>query len=400
MSTPAFEFGAAPGSRGARLDSGMTNSGPLLALLHHSFGPYHVARARSLCTLYPGRVRLIRLAKSESPRAWEVNTGDLEIETVVAGVLDEASSSEVAAGLDRVLGQVRPDVLAVAGYGDANMRHATRAARRLGARTILMSDSQARDWPRKWWRERLKRRWVSRHFDAAFVSGASAASYVESLGIPAHRIWRGYDVVDNRYFATQANAAREDVDRLRESWGLPRNFFLFVGRFIPEKNLPRLIDGFRAVAQRPSCQDWGLVLVGSGPLEEALRAQAAALGGRVHFLGFQQADKLPSLYALASALVLPSVSESWGLTANEAMACGLPVIVSSQCGCAADLVFPGVNGFIVDPRRADSLAAALDGVASDPIRRHRYGVESTRIIQSFSTETWSQALMDCAGALS
>jgi glycosyltransferase involved in cell wall biosynthesis len=374
----------------------MANSEPSLALLHHSFGPYHVARARSLARLYPGRVRFLRLAKSESPRAWVADAEDLDFETAVEGVLEAAPASQVIAGLERILDRVKPDVLAIAGYGDANMRHAARWARRHGTRTIMLSDSQARDWPRKRWREWLKRRWVSRHFDAAFVSGASAAFYAESLGIPAHRIWRGYDVVDNDYFSARVADARADADRARRELGLPERFFLFVGRFIPEKNLPRLITGFAAAARHVALQDWSLVMVGSGALEESIRAQAAPLGDRVRFQGFQQMDVLPSYYALASVVVLPSVSESWGLVVNEAMASGLPVILSAQCGCVADLVFPGVNGAVVDPQDPGSLARAMVSLAEDDDRRRNYGQASARLIHNFSLETWSRALTACS----
>lgn len=377
----------------------MASSEPLLALLHHSFGPYHVARARALARLYPGRVRFLRLARSESPRAWVADAEDLEFETAVEGVLDAAPRADVAAGLDRILERVKPDVLAIAGYGDPSMRHAARWARRRGTRTIMMSDSQFRDWPRRAWREWMKKRWVSRHFDAAFVSGASAAFYAESLGIPSHRIWRGYDVVDNEYFTTRAAAVRADAARVRENLGLPELFFLFVGRFIPEKNLPRLMEAFGSAARHAALRDWSLVMVGSGPLEEELRRQAAPLGARVRFLGFQQMEDLPSYYALASAVVLPSVSESWGLVVNEAMACGLPVILSGQCGCVADLVFPGVNGAVVDPQDPRSLADALIHLAGDGERRRQYGQVSARVIRNFSLETWSQALIGCSLAL-
>src|SRR6187549_2864899 len=120
----------------------MATSEPLLALLHHSFGPYHVARARALARLYPGRVRFLRLAKSESPRAWVADAEDLDFETAVGGVLEAASPAQVVAGLDRILERVKPDVLAIAGYGDASMRHAARWARARGIRTVMMSDSQ------------------------------------------------------------------------------------------------------------------------------------------------------------------------------------------------------------------------------------------------------------------
>jgi len=375
----------------------MAISEPTLALLHHSFGPYHVARARVLRQNFPGTVHFIQLAATESLRAWRAEGDDLTIETAAEGVLDAIPPATVAAGLERILDRINPGVIAIAGYGDTGMRHAAKWARRRGARAILLSDSQARDWPRWPWREWVKRRWVSRHFSAAFVSGAAAAAYVEALGIPGHRIWRGYDVVDNDHFAREAAAARTDPERLHAQLGLPAGpFFLYVGRLAPEKNLVRLIEAFSRASTEPTLDGWGLVLVGSGPLEEVLRRQAAPLGDRVRFAGFQQLDRLPGYYGLAAALVLPSLSEPWGLVVNEAMASGLPVIVSHQCGCAMDLVFPGVNGTIVDSEEPHGIAAALVEMAADADRRRAYGQASLRLIQNFSLDVWSRALIGCS----
>jgi len=126
-----------------------------------------------------------------------------------------------------------------------------------------------------------------------------------------------------------------------------------------------------------------------------VKRRAAPLGRRVRFCGFQQLDRLPAYYGLAQALVLPSVSESWGLAVNEAMASGLPVIVSRQCGCATDLVFPGLNGAIVDPYDPRDIARAIIEIASDRQRRLDYGAASCRIIETFSLDMWSKGLIGC-----
>ena len=300
----------------------MATTAPSLALLHHHFGPYHLARARVLGRVYPGAVHFLQLANTESARVWQIENEDLVVETAVPGVLDQLSRAQVETGLQAMLERIDPRVIAIAGYGDAGMRFAAAWARRRGRTAILLSDSQTRDLPRRRWREWLKRQWVSRHYRDAFVSGASAAAYVESLGIPRHRVWRGYDVVDNDHFDAGATAARADAEGTRRALQLPERFFLYVGRFSPEKNLSRLIAAFRDACVRPALAGWGLVLVGGGPMDAALRAEAAGHGDRVHFAGFQQLDRLPAYYGLAEALVLPSLSEPWGLVVNEALAAG------------------------------------------------------------------------------
>jgi 1,2-diacylglycerol 3-alpha-glucosyltransferase len=109
-----------------------------------------------------------------------------------------------------------------------------------------------------------------------------------------------------------------------------------------------------------------LVVCGDGDLRPRLHALARELGleQRVHWPGFVQYPDLPVYYALADAFILASTIEPWGLVVNEAMACGLPVLVSDRCGCAPDLVPEGQNGFTFKPR-----PAAAGGRGAGPAAR-------------------------------
>src|SRR5262249_59830905 len=100
---------------------------------------------------------------------------------------------------------------------------------------------------------------------------------------------------------------------------------------------------------------WKLVLLGEGEQRAKLEGLRDALGLRndVSMPGFKQYDELPAYYGLASAFVHTSTTEQWGLVVNEAMAAGLPVLVSERCGCGPDLVREGVNGFTFDPRQPE-----------------------------------------------
>jgi glycosyltransferase involved in cell wall biosynthesis len=145
-------------------------------------------------------------------------------------------------------------------------------------------------------------------------------------------------------------------------------------------------------------------LSGAGPQEGELRlkAEQAGLGSLVRFPGFQQYPDLPAWYGLAEALVLASESDQWGLVVNEAMAAGLPVIVSSRCGCAPDLVREGENGLVFDPGGPSSIAEALGAVAQmDAPRRAAMGARSRQLIAAFSPEDFAlglRAAIDCAFA--
>jgi len=370
-----------------------------LALIHHQYGPYHIARARRLVETFPGRVTLIQLATSEKIRDWRGDPSGLPLETVASGMLESLPDQVVADGLAAVLARVSPSCLVISGYAHPAMRRAATWAKEERRKAILISDSQARDLRRNPLKELAKRLWVSRHFDAAFVSGATAAAYVESLGIPPHRIWRGYDVVDNQHFASRADQVRARATALRSELGLPPKFLLYVGRFAPEKNLSRLLAAFASLVAREPQRDHRLVMVGSGPEETSLKAQAAPLADRVLFPGFKQADELPSYYGLAEAFLLPSLIEPWGLVINEAMASGLPIVASSQCGAVPDLVFPGLNGAVVNPHDVDDMRRALSWVMEDEPRRRAMGAASSRLIETFSIDNWCRALATSAVAL-
>jgi glycosyltransferase involved in cell wall biosynthesis len=139
-----------------------------------------------------------------------------------------------------------------------------------------------------------------------------------------------------------------------------------------------------------------LVIVGSGPWEQRLKkiAQSKNLKG-ICWPGFKQVDELPAYYALASCFVLPSVSEPWGLVVNEAMACGLPVLVSDRCGAAGDLVFPGINGYVFDPFDAAGLARLMQCMSAGELNRKEMGQASKRLVANYTPETWAIALADC-----
>jgi glycosyltransferase involved in cell wall biosynthesis len=264
---------------------------------------------------------------------------------------EEVPRAELEALLDTCLAQgPQPSAVAVPGWASPGARALLRWAVRHGIPAILMSDSTEADAPRHWPKELAKRQ-LLRFFRAAFVAGAPQARYLEGLGFASERIFRGYDVVDNAHFAAGAKRAA----------GRREPFFLASGRFVPKKNFARLLEAYALYRGLAGPMAWGLVLMGDGELRPALESLRTRFGldGHVAFPGFRQYAELPAWYGRAGAFVLPSTSEQWGLVVNEAMAAGLPVLVSRRCGCAEDLVREGRNGFTFDPLDVPGLATLL-----------------------------------------
>jgi glycosyltransferase involved in cell wall biosynthesis len=129
-------------------------------------------------------------------------------------------------------------------------------------------------------------------------------------------------------------------------------------------------------------------VAGSGEMDADLRQLAAGLelGGHVTFAGFVNQSELPALYGSCDVFVLPAQHEPWGLVVNEVMNAGLPLVLGSGVGCAADLLQPGVNGLACDAGDAASLAAALEPLVSDAGLRRRMGEASRRIIAAWDYE--------------
>ena len=106
-----------------------------------------------------------------------------------------------------------------------------------------------------------------------------------------------------------------------------------------------------------------LIIGGAGDLQGQMQKVARAHGVDVEFLGFVNQSRLPAVYASADVLVLPSMAvETWGLVVNEAMACGLPAVVSEAVGCGPDLIQPGVTGAVAPLGDVDALADAIASV--------------------------------------
>jgi glycosyltransferase involved in cell wall biosynthesis len=374
-----------------------------LAISFTNFGPYHLARLRALAdrlAARDGRLIGYETAGSERLYPWQTKQRDEPFDRVTLfpnRCLESLPATVCARSMRRALDRDRPDAVATAGYFRPETMAALSWARRTGRPAILMSESQAIDYPRRWWKETLKARRV-RRFSAALVGGPRHRDYLRTLGMPCDRIVLGYNAVDNDALARAAEVARRAPEGRR--WLPAAPYFLAVNRFVPEKNLPRLIRGF--AAYRATCgrsDAWDLVLCGSGADAAAVERAVAESGctDAIHLPGFLQADELPRWYAFASAFVHPSLLEPWGLVVNEAAACGLPLLVSDRAGCVDTLVPLGepTTGARFDPIREEEITARLRWMAglSDPERR-AMGRRAAERVSEWGPDRFAQGILE------
>lgn len=368
-----------------------------MVVLYDRVGPYHHARLSALCH----RVNLtaVEFSAVDKAYAWDLirDTGDYRRVTLFKDKpIWMHSSATVITRLKRVLNELDPNVVVIPGWDAPAALIALQWCLETRIPSVLLSDSQEIDQQRVWWKEMIKGRIVRLH-SAGFVGGAPHIAYLVKLGMPESKICTGCDVVDNNYFATEAGLVRHD-ESTRVRFGLPKNYFLASSRFIEKKNLPLLFQAYADYSAKARERSWGLVLLGDGPLKPQLMEllKKLRLDKKVILPGFKQYADLPAYYGSAGAFVHTSTSEQWGLVINEAMACGLPVIVSSQCGCVPDLVRHGHNGFVFNPDDCDELSHCLFHVASAECDRTAMGEAGRKIISKFSPESYASSLCKAA----
>lgn len=250
------------------------------------------------------------------------------------------------------------------GYNNPDALAASWVLRALGRQIVMLSDSKFDDRRRSPAGELVKRALLS-CFSGAIVAGARNLEYFRFLGYRKRPVFPGMDTISLARLRADAT-----VGESQPQPEFAKRPFLFVGRFVEVKNLGLLLQGYAAYSAQAGSAARRLVLLGAGPLEGELRKQAAALAvdHQIDFKGFLSGRDLAREIAGSAALVLPSASEPWGLVVNEAMALGIPVIVSETCGARDVLVRNLESGIVIEGGSQHSLAKALAFVGSDEDR--------------------------------
>jgi 1,2-diacylglycerol 3-alpha-glucosyltransferase len=361
---------------------------PAVAVVFHHIGPYHHARLNAAAD----RLSVTGIewsAKGYDPWGAAATPARYHKVSLFPEATDQfPGSAELRCTFWSVLEQTNPDVVGVNGWNNFGSLIAANCCLCRRIPMVVMSESSRQDEPRTWWKEAIKRRIVGL-YSAALVGGQRHVEYLAKLGMPRERVFTGYDVVDNDYFGRRTAEIRNSKFELRNKRGLPENYFLASARFIEKKNLSALIEAYAEYRRRSEIAakvPWDLVVLGDGPLRETLNSQLSTLNlnEHVHLPGFKH-------YELANALVHASTTEQWGLVVNEAIASGLPVIVSDRCGCVPELI--NGNGFTFDPTNEHELTARLLEMASlSDEERKRLGDNSYRIAANFGPERFGEGL--------
>jgi glycosyltransferase involved in cell wall biosynthesis len=253
-------------------------------------------------------------------------------------------------GIKSVLAKERPDAAIITGWHSRPMLQALWACIRLGIPRVVRGESNAMRRRRSW--VRVLHRLLLSRFDAFLAIGESSRAFYLQYGVAEERVFPAFYFVDNARFHSQLSQVCGERGTLRAEWGIPEahTCYLYVGKLEPKKRITDLLLALD-VARRDN-RAVHLLVVGDGELRGEAERFVRERGLPVTFAGFLNQTEVTRAYAVADCLVLPSdYGETWGLVVNEAMACGLPAVVSDRVGCGPDLIEEGVTGAPLPLRR-------------------------------------------------
>ena len=228
-----------------------------------------------------------------------------------------------------------------------------------------------------------------------FVLTRSSAFIAASAG--GRRLFRQYGIADHKIFSSPlcANTSVEWANAVPVE---PAIDLLFSGRLVEVKNAAFFLTVAQLVAARLR-RRVSVAILGSGPLEAALRSQAASIGDAVdvRFAGHVSQSDVPRWFSAARLFLFPTHWDPWGIVANEACEAGLPVLVSPHAGVAGELVQDGVNGYVL-PLEAGKWAQAAAGLLEDSAQHALMAANARRLVAGFSFENAARGIESAARA--
>ena len=295
--------------------------------------------------------------------------------------------------LDSIVASHAYDAIVVNGWHFKSAWRAMVSCWRHDVPVLIRSDSHLRG-PgtfRKWTKWPFYRTFIPR-LDGCLAAGLWSRDYFENYGASRNHIFTVPPCVDNSRFECEMRLLYPNREQIRRRWDIPADamVFLFAGKFIPVKRpMDFVIAIGRAAAADPSIVG---LMAGDGPLRRQCEEQARSAGAPVRFTGFLNQMRIAEVYAAADVLVLPSQTETWGLVVNEAMASGVPAIVSDGVGCGPDLIEPGVTGDIFTRGDVAALSARMVEMEHSG-RLAAMGRNAKDRIASYSVESAADALL-------
>lgn len=367
-----------------------------IVILHNIISPYKTLLFNELFEIC-SNLKVLYMAETENNREWDFKRDDFKFpyEVMFKGQLNRVGFLKILNKTWGKLNLLNPEVLIVGGYSYAAYWAGFFWAKLNRRKIILWSASHEEDRGRFFLKEKFKSVLVKR-CDAANVYGERNKDYLVKLGMKEDRIFIKGNTTNNDFYCGETMKLKAKREVLCEQFGIPTHNFLYVGRFSQEKNLLCLLEAFKKLETKDF--NWGLIFVGNGPQKEEIENYIKKCSMKnVYMPGFKQKDEIPQYLAVSDVFILPSISEPWGLVVNEAMAAGLPVLVSKRCGCYPDLINEGVNGFAFDPFNMEELHGLMKKAAEGKYDLAAMGKASLDIIKNYTPEKAAKVIKETVG---
>ena len=308
-----------------------------------------------------------------------------------------------------VLGRLRRgafDAIVVHGHLTLSNWIVMLAAGLSGAKLVFRGEGSLRGVTRydTFWVNFFKRpiqKFYLRHCDAIACSSTDNSAYFKSRGAPEDRLFPMPCAIDQNALETLRRAAAPR-DEFRAQHGLPLDapVVVSVTRFAQQKRPFDTIEAF-ARGSLGERKDVRLLLVGDGPMREAVEAFARECGvaDRVRFLGFLNQSKMVEAVLASDLFVLPSERDPSPKALSESTYLGIPAIASDAVGTAFDFIEPGASGAIFPLGDIDALAREIYSALSDPQRLLEMGARSHEIARANDFEVGVASFVEKLDAL-
>lgn len=313
-------------------------------------------------------LEVLYFADREPDRSWRLPHSSVSAETLRSWVLTvRGRHIHFTWGVMRGLRARRPDVVITTGYNPGHLA-AFLYARLAGVAHVVQTDGSVESEKCLTWLHRSLRRLIVRRSQSAVAASKSGMDLLVSYGAQAENVHISPLAVDNASFA--AGGAERNLD------------LLVVGRLVPIKNPGFAVEVAAAVSERLG-RVVSLDFVGDGDLEEDVRKAAQDLTQvQLTMSGFQHGSDLAVKYASARVFLFPTLWDPWGLVVNEALAAGIPAIISPHAG-AKELIEDGRSGYVrpLDVGLWADLAAEL---ISDGEKWDRFSLSAVGAVANYT----------------
>lgn len=283
-----------------------------------------------------------------------------------------------------LLGSMQPDVVLTTGFNPTHL-YAFAWAWRHRRRHVAMTDGTVNSEAGISKLHRLVRRVVFARSQAFVAASAGGRRLFESYGVHGERIFISPLCANSTVdWSVSLPTAAAQID------------LLFSGRFVAVKNPSFFLAVARGVAQRLG-RRVRVALLGGGPLEHGVRAEAAAMADLVdaQFTGQVAQAELPAWYARSRLFLFPTSWDPWGVVVNEACMAGVPVVVSPHAGAAGELIVDGVSGRVL-PLDVESWIAAAADILADAELRERMSAAARQAVAPYSFANAAGGIVDAA----